>query len=108
MNDTATTNTYTADTLFPYTTLFRSLAAASCIDSWQQIRTLHTIERPGLLHAGNRHAQIPIIVQRLVDNPSQSGIGEEILPADLGEWRLGRLAEQIGRASCRERVCQYV
>src|SRR3546814_5610410 len=35
---------------------------------------------------------------RLADRPSQMG-------AERGRWRV---AGQIGRASCRERVCQYV
>src|SRR3546814_3240369 len=38
-NDTATTESYTYDTLFPYTTLFRSCAAASRRFSWSRSRS---------------------------------------------------------------------
>src|SRR3546814_3703947 len=34
--------------------------------------------------------------------------GKLVLDAGCGSGRVGELLAQIGRASCRERVCQYV
>src|SRR3546814_11823070 len=69
------------DTLFPYTTLFRSLADD---------------QDGGFL--------VPVGAERYADFGG-AGFGH----IDAGGLGLGaRLAGQIGRASCRERVCQYV
>src|SRR3546814_8795979 len=32
----------------------------------------------------------------------------EAVPAELADWKLELAGDEIGRASCRERVCQYV
>src|SRR3546814_13229342 len=91
------------DTLFPYTTLFRSLSSdvtleefAFVVDSPPQVVSLtvdlyeHLVKVPapvcGAFHSA--HALAPDI--------SSEHRSETVPP------------EQIGRASCRERVCQYV
>src|SRR3546814_3467393 len=49
--------------------------------------------------------QFPEMVRRLVQDAGQ----EHIAGADLlGQLRALLVGQQIGRASCRERVCQYV
>src|SRR3546814_9323188 len=45
------------------------------------------------------------------DDAVQSVLGTSFRQLSLGlvrSWNLGELNSQIGRASCRERVCQYV
>src|SRR3546814_15530503 len=83
------------DTLFPYTTLFRSLVPAArhqgrgapCGESFWH----WALGADG----GLGHAQPPFRSSRL--------IGAERQPTSDCRQSL-----QIGRASCRERVCQYV
>src|SRR3546814_15857353 len=106
------------DTLFPYTTLFRSLEPRSAGLEGEERLTL---------------ANKPALRDRYFGDVSGSGGGDRrsLLQrdSDLRELTLGfrdsepRIAElpfrpgqaiqllgleQIGRASCRERVCQYV
>src|SRR3546814_12748431 len=69
------------DTLFPYTTLFRSRIYRARI--FRSDRTL--CRRYGLEHAG--------LAISMEDEDGEKEI---------------RRGWQIGRASCRERVCQYV
>src|SRR3546814_14773252 len=100
------------DTLFPYTTLFRSALVA---------------ERDGIALAGDR-----ILVDLIVIDPRHRATGEIIGAAGARgpgsrrgkpcraafrrrcascPSRSGSAApalREIGRASCRERVCQYV
>src|SRR3546814_14533301 len=94
------------DTLFPYTTLFRS-----------DLADLATPE--AFLFIAFRVPYSPAIGVKLISTPwtdqnleHAEGIGAEQLrkehrnkgmPDDLAN-----ILEQIGRASCRERVCQYV
>src|SRR3546814_14157828 len=87
------------DTLFPYTTLFRSRPA---ID-----RRLAHVE------IGRRRAMRIVRPDRMlvVALSEAAEIGRAIM-ADGFERQLSEallnFAAQIGRASCRERVCQYV
>src|SRR3546814_16927728 len=92
------------DTLFPYTTLFRSDGAsagrAQLLDPLDEQRRPETAaaavdpdrERPVRLAA----------VDRRLDQRFEQREREVVddFPAQI--------FEQIGRASCRERVCQYV
>src|SRR3546814_15202094 len=86
------------DTLFPYTTLFRSAGIA-----------LVPQDRPSLLlHLD----QIGAVDDRGIAPVDR---GEPLLAIRVGavdrfERRedVGEVRQQIGRASCRERVCQYV
>src|SRR3546814_19952691 len=86
------------DTLFPYTTLFRS-----CCE-WKRRREIAAKTRIGdPLPPAKRH-QIKSVRKR------RYAFRHEPYPCEQGariEIQLQKLT-QIGRASCRERVCQYV
>src|SRR3546814_1279576 len=51
------------------------------------------------------------LAERGVGYADRVGLGirnsPELVFAILGTWKLGAVPVQIGRASCRERVCQY-
>src|SRR3546814_11354207 len=92
------------DTLFPYTTLFRSTtrlfrlphlghSTASDIFASRLVLERHVDDE---LHLGNIAPRHPRLVTVSVDHALEHN-----------DPRL-RITEQIGRASCRERVCQYV
>src|SRR3546814_15324807 len=115
------------DTLFPYTTLFRShrlgvalvevvavalhralqgvdhrpvegmalAVAAEAVQAADRERHRRLVERPGMQ------------VQHLLLDPMEAEAGD---PRGHAREEPGdqRAAEEIGRASCRERVCQYV
>src|SRR3546814_14157926 len=88
------------DTLFPYTTLFRSHARAAAPD-----------RAAGRLHRrGNRG----LGEQRQPQRAMPLRLGAQVQALPRGALTPGRLQEspltctEIGRASCRERVCQYV
>src|SRR3546814_13432996 len=94
------------DTLFPYTTLFRSLVVEVILPV-----------------AGDALAQKALRVG-LARLPAAGGDGEGVAADDGGHGGLGGIAaeppeealhlarrvvqQEIGRASCRESVCQYV
>src|SRR3546814_15699401 len=89
------------DTLFPYTTLFRSLAFEPLANARMQNR----------LQIASR--------LRIVEHPrtQRTAIEPAIIAAhrraearhDLGQRRHPRFHQlQLGRAECRERVCTYV
>src|SRR3546814_12426027 len=92
------------DTLFPYTTLFRSLVLPN--------ETAQVLER---VRACRRHG-MPIIARGRGTNttgatvPINGGVvvSFERMNRLLRMAPEDRLALEIGRASCRERVCQYV
>src|SRR3546814_11548296 len=85
------------DTLFPYTTLFRSVIAR--IGRRQAERPLRQpVFGDRLGKAG------PGVEPRRAQGPDLQEIGGVHAP---GAERL-RPVQQIGRASCRERVCPYV
>src|SRR3546814_13198018 len=94
------------DTLFPYTTLFRSEGAGS--DHGEVIQNaLAPKERHGFDCCSRSASTL---------TPASGGSFEmkALIPAALvflgltGELAGPAFAFQIGRASCRERVCQYV
>src|SRR3546814_12784884 len=108
------------DTLFPYTTLFRSMMvrkdaeAISTEDLRKAVaRTGMCAEewRPGAADAGeDSHRRLQVWFTTL----SGLGVAAGLV---LHVWLAGGFAEalrlfaghdEIGRASCRERVCQYV
>src|SRR3546814_20796286 len=89
------------DTLFPYTTLFRSLG--------EEEMAAHLAGELGLhfAHLG--------LDQRMASAPHQwaAAVAQDVLlqaatALDVVDDHRARVALQIGRASCRERVCQYV
>src|SRR3546814_15498655 len=91
------------DTLFPYTTLFRSL---------------HVAQHPGHILADcgqhpleQRKGFLLIFIDRRL---LRIGAQMDHLPERIERRQMlfpvmvERMEQQIGRASCRERVCQYV
>src|SRR3546814_10998178 len=93
------------DTLFPYTTLFRSVEAASIL-----LREIIT-ESFGI----NREARVAILRAsiealyydaqgKLRDRPLREPLEDVFALQTVPQMR----DAEIGRASCRERVCQYV
>src|SRR3546814_16926518 len=92
------------DTLFPYTTLFRSLAvslsAASAIPAATAAISAATAAAARLR---DRNHRAVVVLEADIDAhafPEPEG--------QVGDAQaLGHFLE-IGRASCRERVCQYV
>src|SRR3546814_15522408 len=97
-----------ADTLCPYTTLFRSpvqnveLGESNSGDSGDRHRLpdQHCVEpAAAALAAGDGAELVTAFAQPLADRVVQ--FGGEGAGADAGRI-------EIGRASCRARVCQYV
>src|SRR3546814_16614407 len=97
------------DTLFPYTTLFRSRVAgepacmARCV---HQLMTFGCDHRFVAVEGRTCRHIDPVLVRAIIgivetERPRNAGVLEE----SLG---IGNSLGQIGRASCRERVCQYV
>src|SRR3546814_18553347 len=90
------------DTLFPYTTLFRSIRQGAR-------RRRHS--RRESISSSSQYA-VPIFGR---GDPAALALAEEAVsvardPAIDGIAQRGgdQTEEEIGRASCRERVCQYV
>src|SRR3546814_15839014 len=95
------------DTLFPYTTLFRShptrgaISPAEFIPVAEECGLIETIGEWVLRTACDEAARWPDGV-RVAVNVSPIQFANPALPAIVTN------APEIGRASCRERVCQYV
>src|SRR3546814_16815716 len=92
------------DTLFPYTTLFRSghLRAALNLEDAERVRLLdhHIDRRVVLLQVG--HADLdPLHLLQAVEGAVHAAEHAAPKPVDLP-------ALAIGRAACRERGCQSV
>src|SRR3546814_12466293 len=94
------------DTLFPYTTLFRS----ACRPASGEALLAHVEEllAPALLQL--RAAVAQQLAQTLLKLVADRG--ESLLATAMGAAQRPRNDvvddTEIGRASCRERVCQYV
>src|SRR3546814_14417702 len=92
------------DTLFPYTTLFRSpvlLMSALNLEFWISLRDFFDLSPVAQQIHRLQEAGRPIAIY--------GAYGGEFGFAGRLEAPLARLASpEIGRASCRERVCQYV
>src|SRR3546814_20455063 len=91
------------DTLFLYTTLFRSLQFLNVVTKKGQ--GYHLAEADPVLYHGPGKFDPSVGIQKPKEPPKQT------FTKVFGRW-LCDMAEsdqrQIGRASCRERVCQYV
>src|SRR3546814_13150904 len=114
------------DTLFPYTTLFRSVPRPGEAPACGIIGAYHPRWLVGALIVGDPAAEYDPpahdrrrrthIVEALLDDPhpvleiDKPGIPERRTGATgfRIERDQARVEGQIGRASCRERVCQYV
>src|SRR3546814_16916546 len=94
------------DTLFPYTTLFRAseeggseykykLSGARAVGARDIIENELSIQGISATTAVFRHGEVP-------------GDHERYRAAVLEVESDTSYSEEIGRASCRERVCQYV
>src|SRR3546814_16978286 len=96
------------DTLFPYTTLFRSLAFArgdEVVEHFvQQFQRLRVQRR----RVAGRRLQHTGELQQLRELRAQRGEARVQVARQRAELPQQRGVDQIGRASCRERVCQYV
>src|SRR3546814_20872919 len=108
-NDTATTEIYTTDTLFPYTTLFRSacgravaFAHCACRRSRQPFCRLGA--PAGADGVGDGDFYLDDRVDAGVDDPP----GRDRLAAPSQGDHAMTPRGKVGRASCRERVCQDV
>src|SRR3546814_11403560 len=105
------------DTLFPYTTLFRS-------QSWVELEiengagNIVTVHRP-VKEAGVDNRLITVWFGATLTDPDAKAETRQFFVRDGGAFQredgfLHFLEDfigwdmQIGRASCRERVCQYV
>src|SRR3546814_17388619 len=98
------------DTLFPYTTLFRSVARSDLV-------VLIGGRMSEIASNSYAHFAIPRPEQPLVHvHPDPLALGRVYLEGGQGirpdaehaEGWLARADDQIGSASCRERVCQSV
>src|SRR3546814_17054835 len=91
------------DTLFPYTTLFRSNPKAPKYDVMALTPT-RTWVKIGALFEQSIRSSGESFYQGRIDDPSMSR------PMDIALFAKeeGGYDIEIGRASCRERVCQYV
>src|SRR3546814_21113679 len=108
------------DTLFPYTTLFRSLEAAAAVE-----------DLPEFVHDVDQRAPVDQFletVQEVIDHRNTDfGVVDDVRVVEADDAGIlqvdridrvvehpaqrvacGPLAHQIGRASCREGVCPYV
>src|SRR3546814_14313771 len=100
------------DTLFPYTTLFRSGRPALAGDLDEMRALQGTLAEQYAVVRQDRHWHAP-------DAGEAANQGGAVERLELVELRsvddaadhlvhIVRRAHEIGRASCRERVCQYV
>src|SRR3546814_17526695 len=101
------------DTLFPYPTLFRSPALLSCtlcgLKDFEikplTLQRLCRLARSGRLlkslYPPERRARRWVEMLRAFDGAATGASQRDIAAVLFGD-------REIGRASCRERVCQYV
>src|SRR3546814_17941635 len=98
---TATTEIYTYLHTLPYTTLFRSLSDGTFTSSARNCTCA--------ARAAVRRSRMMVSKSVIAIWSSLEKVGVEVLE-EVEEHAGGRLGvlRQIGRASCRDRVCQYV
>src|SRR3546814_15902544 len=105
------------DTLFPYTTLFRSGAAE--VDAAAAVAgeaAEHPVAAAPVHAAGDRRDHAVVVVAAAVALEVAAQVGPPVHavglrragPVHRDDVRAPAPGGQIGRASCRERVCQYV
>src|SRR3546814_12435813 len=102
------------DTLFPYMTLFRSIEPRRPIFAGERPcplgRTVDAIARDArlapIVGGKDRRRRIDCKVGRDIAGDAELAALIDFTAIGVEMQRVG--AGQIGRASCRERVCQYV
>src|SRR3546814_15113572 len=109
------------DTLFPYTTLFRSeavglaeaaqrLGVALALVAEAEIIADHDVPRAEPRHQHLAHELVGGLTrERLVEMQDDVDVDAERFQETGADTERGQPERRkIGRASCRERVCQYV
>src|SRR3546814_11761191 len=96
------------DTLFPYTTLFRSLTSARhAIDTGEDAHRLMRVQSERVAHAINAgHRNRYAGSDRRADEQAARGLRDELLR--MRQCLTTRVVRKSGRASSRERACQSV
>src|SRR3546814_16445851 len=109
------------DTLFPYTTLFRSHVNKPCnVEEEMSIPLRELIEK----HAGGVRggwsnllavipggSSVPLITRSICDDVLMDFDALKEVKSGLGTAAgivMDKSTDEMGRESCRERVCQYV
>src|SRR3546814_12840287 len=92
------------DTLFPYTTLFRSALSKDFEAKWKG-RLADAAGKSGAEGIGQALAEFEALEDLLGKIGSFAGL---TYFADTSDPANGKFYGELGRASCRERVCQYV
>src|SRR3546814_11643026 len=95
------------DTLFPYTTLFRSRpAAADPLDHalLQETQQLDLQGQRNVAHLVQEQGAALGELDLALGGLDRTGEGALLIAEQLGFQQVF----ELGRASCRERVCQYV
>src|SRR3546814_14318861 len=98
------------DTLFPYTTLFRSFMDVTCITRRRNAILTSIISQvtPSESSCIKQVAYETMFLNHLRDHLGVKGVIKVGLHEPLTNIRKVVVVVEIGRASCRERVCQYV
>src|SRR3546814_21166144 len=86
-------------------------------NEWERTGAGQAVAMPGVVDAiaAMRAAGVTVIVNTNRTAANAKGTEDTLRAAGLGEFRhgetlflMGDAPDEIGRASCRERVCQYV
>src|SRR3546814_20869407 len=102
------------DTLFPYTTLFRSYSDICFVQRW---RPHPTDAGKSIYDAVSLNLPIAVEGQQPLDLANLSATQGATPDGPVTNWnaierparlRAQKTSDKIGRAACRERVCQYV
>src|SRR3546814_19330077 len=97
------------DTLFPYTTLFRSQPACQVVIFVHRHRHHRLRSRRGAIIGVARGCAVPLTASgRPVRKDAFDKTWRRRNPILLLIATPWHVSKEIGRASCRERVCQYV
>src|SRR3546814_13606635 len=92
------------DTLFPYTTLFRAMVSGDLAD----LLAMHVAQRlAGPTKAADRGDEVLRPFAGNLDAEEELECGVYVVDRH-SLFRRATQDDQIGRAWCRERVCQYV
>src|SRR3546814_14981901 len=99
-------------TLFPYTTLFRSISVrdAACRISEARRARHHSLLFVIICRQHGLSGVIHLDILRLDHDKLRQRRGSWTTPTPerCASSSVSRACREIGRASCRERVCQYV